>query len=173
MFVHGVADHIQAARDDRTVLIGCRDGRVMVFSVLLELTDHMQELVNLLPSRTLTPANQVPAQQSPVSNGVALSNVKTPVAEPRRKIGTHIAPVQTCEVTESNGLELTGTALKLSTDIKQIQNTHNMQKRLSTITRAMITKEKRKHSTFKSVGHAVLLTQELNKVRQSQACILQ
>ena len=52
-FLHGRAVCICVANDDRTLLIGCTDGRIMALSLLTDLSDAIKEHVSLLPSRNL------------------------------------------------------------------------------------------------------------------------
>ena len=160
IFLHGVADHLQVAQNDHTLLVGCRDGRVMSFSVILETADPMQEIINLLPSRN------EPQQHEVVSD----SRVHT---THDKVITNGMAETAANGHANLNGFSLSGKAVTLRADIRNIQNTHNMQKRLSTITRAHITEQKRKISSFKAVGHAVLLTREFNRVKTSQSCVVQ
>ena len=62
-FIHGHAVCLCIANDDRTLLIGCEDGRIMALSLLTDLSDAVKEHVSLLPSRSLLqyvePANVV------------------------------------------------------------------------------------------------------------------
>ncbi|XP_067664530.1 NACHT and WD repeat domain-containing protein 2-like [Haliotis asinina] len=51
LFIHGKATCIEVAEDDRTVVVGCYDGRVMILSLVLELSDPVTELIDKLPSR--------------------------------------------------------------------------------------------------------------------------
>ena len=51
MFVHGRAKCLEVAEDDRTVVVGCEDGRVMILSLILELADPLREFIEKLPSR--------------------------------------------------------------------------------------------------------------------------
>lgn len=51
MFVHGKATCLEVADDDRTVVVGCEDGRVMVLSLILELADPLREYIENMPSR--------------------------------------------------------------------------------------------------------------------------
>ena len=50
-FIHGLADQLVVAGDDRTVLVGCRDGRVMILTLSLNSPDPMREIISQLPSR--------------------------------------------------------------------------------------------------------------------------
>ena len=150
VFIHGIALHIKKARDDRTLVIGCQDGRIMTFTVILETSDAIVEIVNLLPSRVVSHA--VPQI---IMNGDMDTNHGESNANFMKRLSQGIAP-------------------SLKQDIRNIQTTQNMQKRLSTITRAEIAEQKRKTSTFKAVGEAVALTQELKKVTTSSAaCSIQ
>ncbi|XP_041349350.1 NACHT and WD repeat domain-containing protein 2-like [Gigantopelta aegis] len=51
LFVHGHATCLKVASDDRTVIVGCSDGRVMILSLILELSDPCREYIDKLPSR--------------------------------------------------------------------------------------------------------------------------
>lgn len=51
VFVHGKATCLEVADDDRTVVVGCEDGRVMIMSLILELADPLREYIEKLPSR--------------------------------------------------------------------------------------------------------------------------
>ena len=51
LFVHAVATCIRVGADDRTLLIGCDDGRVMVFTVVLGVANHVHDIVRHLASR--------------------------------------------------------------------------------------------------------------------------
>ncbi|XP_062617256.1 NACHT and WD repeat domain-containing protein 2-like [Saccostrea cucullata] len=49
--VHGRGCCLSVDHDDRTIVVGCEDGRVMVWSLILHLSDPMTELISKLPSR--------------------------------------------------------------------------------------------------------------------------
>ena len=51
LFVHGHATYLKVAEDDRTVTVGCSDGRVMILSLIIELSDPCREYIDKLPSR--------------------------------------------------------------------------------------------------------------------------
>ena len=51
VFVHGRATCLDVAEDDRTVVVGCHDGRVMILSLILEFSDPVREYIEKLPSR--------------------------------------------------------------------------------------------------------------------------
>ena len=51
VFVHGRATCLDIAEDDRTVVVGCHDGRVMILSLILEFCDPVREYIEKLPSR--------------------------------------------------------------------------------------------------------------------------
>ncbi|XP_046361543.2 NACHT and WD repeat domain-containing protein 2-like [Haliotis rufescens] len=64
LFIHGKATCIEVAEDDRTVVVGCYDGRVMILSLVLGLSDPVTELIDKLPSRI-----PLKGQQEPLVNG--------------------------------------------------------------------------------------------------------
>lgn len=51
VFVHGRASCLEIANDDRTIVVGCEDGRVMIMSLILEFADPLREFIERLPSR--------------------------------------------------------------------------------------------------------------------------
>ncbi|WAR02876.1 NWD2-like protein [Mya arenaria] len=51
MYVHGRATCLEMAEDDRTVVVGCEDGRIMIMSLILEFADPLREYIEKLPSR--------------------------------------------------------------------------------------------------------------------------
>ncbi len=51
-FIHGIGTVLVVGEDDRTVLVGCTDGRVMMFTVVIESCDPMFEIISHLPSRS-------------------------------------------------------------------------------------------------------------------------
>jgi hypothetical protein len=48
IFVHGCATCVSVGADDRTIIVGCEDGRVMILTVILELCDpvHISVLIH-------------------------------------------------------------------------------------------------------------------------------
>lgn len=58
MFVHGCATCVSVGADDRTVVVGCEDGRVLILTVILELCDPVREVIELFPSRQLKPEKE-------------------------------------------------------------------------------------------------------------------
>ncbi|GFR89111.1 NACHT and WD repeat domain-containing protein 1 [Elysia marginata] len=52
LFVHGKAGCINIAEDDRTVVVGCDDGRVLILSLVLGLSDPYKEFIAKLSYRT-------------------------------------------------------------------------------------------------------------------------
>ena len=58
-FIHGHAVCLCVANDDRTLLIGCEDGRIMAISLLTDLSDAIKEHVGLLPSRSLMSVEEI------------------------------------------------------------------------------------------------------------------
>ena len=52
VFVHGRATCLEVAEDNRTVVVGCTDGRVMILSLILEFSDPLREYIEKLPSRS-------------------------------------------------------------------------------------------------------------------------
>ena len=51
IFLHGVGVHLRNVCDDRTLAVGCSDGRVVTFTVVLDSSDPMRDVISLLPSR--------------------------------------------------------------------------------------------------------------------------
>ncbi|KAL3857424.1 hypothetical protein ACJMK2_012096 [Sinanodonta woodiana] len=51
VFVHGRAACLEVADDDRTVVIGCEDGRILIMSLIYEFSDPMREFIEKLNSR--------------------------------------------------------------------------------------------------------------------------
>ncbi|KAJ8312754.1 hypothetical protein KUTeg_010127 [Tegillarca granosa] len=51
VFIHGRATCLEVANDDRTVVVGCEDGRIMILTLILELSDPIRELIEKIPSR--------------------------------------------------------------------------------------------------------------------------
>ncbi|GFO41156.1 NACHT and WD repeat domain-containing protein 1 [Plakobranchus ocellatus] len=52
LFIHGKAGCINIAEDDRTIVVGCDDGRVLILSLVLGLSDPYKEFIAKLPYRT-------------------------------------------------------------------------------------------------------------------------
>ncbi|CAH1801226.1 unnamed protein product [Owenia fusiformis] len=50
-YVHGKATCIAVGADDRTIVVGCEDGRIMIMTLILELSDPVIELIRTIPSR--------------------------------------------------------------------------------------------------------------------------
>jgi hypothetical protein len=50
-FIHCPGTCLEIGNDDRVIIIGCEDGRVMVVSLILELADPVREFISYLPSR--------------------------------------------------------------------------------------------------------------------------
>lgn len=160
VFLHGVADHIQGATNDSTIIIGCRDGRILSFTVVVEMADHRLE-VNALPSRRSS-IKPLPKSEQPMCQFPGI--LKLEGGDPGIVMN---------KMDNGDGFAVSGTALTLKSDIRQIKTTQNLQKKLSTITRERIMNQKRKQASFKAVGQAVLLTQEYNRIRNSQSCVVQ
>ena len=55
MFVHGCATCVSVGADERTVVVGCEDGRVMILTIILELCDPVKEIIESFSSRQLKP----------------------------------------------------------------------------------------------------------------------
>ncbi|CAD5120533.1 DgyrCDS9098 [Dimorphilus gyrociliatus] len=51
LFIHGRGTELKVANDDRTIVLGCNDGRLLIVTLTVGLTDHIKEHLNLLPSR--------------------------------------------------------------------------------------------------------------------------
>ncbi|CAG2228574.1 unnamed protein product [Mytilus edulis] len=58
MFVHGCATCVSVGADDRTVVVGCEDGRVMILTIILELCDPVREIIQSFPSRQIKPEKE-------------------------------------------------------------------------------------------------------------------
>lgn len=58
IFVHGCATCVSVGADERTVVVGCEDGRVMILTVILELSDPVKEVIESFPSRQLKPEKE-------------------------------------------------------------------------------------------------------------------
>ncbi|XP_064618536.1 NACHT and WD repeat domain-containing protein 2-like [Lineus longissimus] len=50
-FIHCPGTCLEIGHDDRMIIVGCEDGRVMVLSLILELADPVREFISYLPSR--------------------------------------------------------------------------------------------------------------------------
>lgn len=81
LFVHAVATCIRVGADDRTLLIGCDDGRVMVFTVVLGVASHVHDVVRHLASRRRH-LDTAPAQSLLLSSDV--KKIGTTVNEHRQ-----------------------------------------------------------------------------------------
>ena len=55
LLVHGKATHLEVAEDGRTIAVGTSDGRVMLLSLVLDLSDPYVELIQNFPSRNPPP----------------------------------------------------------------------------------------------------------------------
>lgn len=53
LYIHGEGTCLQVAADDRTIIVGCHDGRVLILSLILELSDPYSELIKKLKSRSV------------------------------------------------------------------------------------------------------------------------
>ncbi|XP_045171838.2 NACHT and WD repeat domain-containing protein 2-like [Mercenaria mercenaria] len=73
MFVHGKATCLRVADDDRTVIVGCEDGRIMILSLILEMADPLREHIEKLPSRS-----EEPVQNNLIINDVHRLSLSTP-----------------------------------------------------------------------------------------------
>ena len=73
VFVHGRATCIEVAEDDRTVVVGCHDGRVMILSLILEFSDPLREFIEKLPSRS-----ESENEDNLISNDVSYISHSTP-----------------------------------------------------------------------------------------------
>ena len=60
VFVHGRATQVTVGGDDRTLAVGCNDGRIMIFSVLFEHSDPVGEIMDQMPSRRMTRRSYAP-----------------------------------------------------------------------------------------------------------------
>ncbi len=122
IYVHGCAYQLCVASDDRTLLIGCNDGRVMTFTLVLESADPVHDIVKKLPSRILK-----------------------------------------CWEYGKNLIE---------SDVCALNPTFPELKQLSNATQIAYQERKKRSPSFKSVGTAVMLTQQNNARRTSQACTI-
>ncbi|KAL4223122.1 NACHT and WD repeat domain-containing protein 2 [Mactra antiquata] len=73
LFVHGKATCIRVADDDRTVVVGCEDGRVMVLSVILEFADPLREHIEKLATRC-----EEPEENDLINNDIRRLSLSTP-----------------------------------------------------------------------------------------------
>lgn len=73
VFVHGKATCLQVAEDDRTVVVGCEDGRIMIFSLILEFADPLREYIEKFPSRC-----EEPVEDNLIINDVRRLSLSTP-----------------------------------------------------------------------------------------------
>ena len=59
VFVHGVATCMELGEDDRTVVVGCEDGRIMILTLILDVSDPYRDIMSTFPSRnTITNGTQ-------------------------------------------------------------------------------------------------------------------
>lgn len=63
IFIHGTALHMETCHNDRTLVIGCTDGRTAMFTLVLDEGDHVKDVVQKLPSRT---AHYEDPRQNPI-----------------------------------------------------------------------------------------------------------
>lgn len=73
LFVHGKATCMSVAEDDRTVAVGCEDGRVMILSVVLEFADPLREHIEKLASRC-----EEPEENNLINNDIRRLSMSTP-----------------------------------------------------------------------------------------------
>ena len=66
IYIHGKANILAVASDDRTVLVGCSNGRMMSFTVVLDTPDPVHDVVRKLPSRAHCPAQKTGVLQSDI-----------------------------------------------------------------------------------------------------------
>lgn len=51
IFIHGKGKKLKVAKDERTIIVGCNDGRLLIVTLTVCLTDHIKEHLIHLPSR--------------------------------------------------------------------------------------------------------------------------
>ena len=73
LFVHSQAQQVRVGSDDRTLVVGCSDGRVIVFTVIYEHQDPVGELIGRLPSR-LNASSPAVSTQTTTANGQPQNN---------------------------------------------------------------------------------------------------
>ncbi|KAK3084992.1 hypothetical protein FSP39_022500 [Pinctada imbricata] len=52
VYVHGEASCLEVGDDDRTVVVGCEDGRVMILTLILDTSDPVTDIIMKFPSRS-------------------------------------------------------------------------------------------------------------------------
>ena len=55
LLVHGKATYLEVADDQRTIAVGTTDGRILLLSLVLDLSDPYIELIQTFPSRNPPP----------------------------------------------------------------------------------------------------------------------
>ena len=71
VFVHGTATHLRVCgNENRTVVLCCSDGRVAMYTVVLDSADHIREITSMLPSRRRHRRPEMTSQTSALSDDV-------------------------------------------------------------------------------------------------------
>ena len=182
VYVHGLALHISTVLDERTIAVACKDGRLLLFTVVLDLSDPFEEVIRFLPSRQHSnkpPLDPVTALANKVKSigRFSRSGAVTSSVSPRRDTAGE-ANLSVFRLTNPDNklnqlpcieelapLQVSGSAVAISA----VKPTFNDKKRESNITRSKIEEQKRKFPSLRSVGRAVTLTQTTS----SRACVLQ
>jgi hypothetical protein len=61
--VHGRGSCLSVGYDDRTIVVGCEDGKIMVWTLILHVSDPMVEVISKLPSRAPAPDEVIDASE--------------------------------------------------------------------------------------------------------------
>ncbi|XP_033746900.1 NACHT and WD repeat domain-containing protein 2-like [Pecten maximus] len=78
MFVHGRATCLNVGADDRTVAVGCEDGRVLILSLILELSDPVRDIIEHFPSRLHVPDSSRSSKEHLIKEDIRRMSCKTP-----------------------------------------------------------------------------------------------
>lgn len=119
VFIHGTALHMEVCQDDRTLVLGCKDGRMAVFTVVLDPADHVKDVIQKLPSRTATYMN-------PKVNSILVRDISN-VQKSDGELKT-IAVLTRRDIMEkrrrANSLKAMGTAVMLTREYNKIQTSN-------------------------------------------------
>ena len=149
--IHGQGTCLKIGYDERTVAVGCSDGRVMILTVILESPDANQEIISRLRSRKQRRESTVSVDG--ITKKMSIGNVKL----------------------NDSTKQMNGSSKPdvLTSDINQLTNVQDDIRRLSAATRKAKMEETKRINGYKAVGQGVLLTQHYNRVKTSQACVIQ
>lgn len=126
-FIHSSAVCICTANDDRTLLIGCSDGRIIAMSLLAGLSDAVTEHITHLPSRSL--------------------DLDTTLAE--------ITMHRLREKTPSTELSSSSTTEQIGSDIRQIDRSLPQLRALSAARRSQTKDKQRSSESFRRIHSAI------------------